>query len=319
LIHGSRVDDEERLQRNEVFGLEHEMTTIDLEREADLPRSASSARRSRLRRAFRHRSLFLGTIVCAVLVGLVAAAPLITSADPNLQNAMRTFLPPSFDAPMGTDAFGRDLLARVLYGGRVTILASLTVVLLGAFFGTLIGIVAGYHGGVVGFLIMRMVDLLLAFPGILLALAITAILGPGLVNGVIAISIILIPVYARLVEGATVEIRARPFVQAAITLGAGPIRIMLTHILPNILSSVIVMTTTWLGIAALWITAIGFIGLGIQPPQPEWGAILNDGQMFITLAWWITVFPGVFLSLFVVAVNLIGDGLRDELDPTLSR
>lgn len=273
----------------------------------------------RLRRAYRHRSLMIGTVICAVLVALVTAAPLLTDADPNLQRAMMTFRPPSAEALMGSDGFGRDMLARVLYGGRVTMLASLTVVLTGAFFGTTLGLIAGYRGGATGFVIMRFVDLLLAFPGILLALAITAILGPGLINGIIAISIILIPVYARLVEGATAEVRALPFVQAAVTLGAGSVRIMATHILPNILSSVIVMTTTWLGVAALWITALGFIGLGVQPPRPEWGAILNDGQAYLTLAWWITVFPGLFLSLFIIGVNLIGDGMRDELDPTLSR
>ncbi|MBL4916783.1 ABC transporter permease [Szabonella alba] len=274
---------------------------------------------TRLRRAYRHRALAIGTVICLLLVLMVTAAPLLTAADPNMQRAMMTFQPPSAEALMGTDAFGRDMLARVLYGGRVTMLASLTVVVLGAFFGTIFGLVAGYVGGATGFVIMRFVDLLLAFPGILLALAITAILGPGLINGVIAISIILIPVYARLVEGATAEVRALPFVQAAVTLGAGPLRIMATHILPNVLSPVIVMTTSWLGVAALWITALGFIGLGVQPPQPEWGAILNDGQAYLTLAWWITVFPGLFLSLFVVGVNLIGDGLRDELDPTLSK
>jgi ABC-type dipeptide/oligopeptide/nickel transport system permease subunit len=166
---------------------------------------------------------------------------------------------------------------------------------------------------------MRLVDLLLAFPGILLALTVAAILGPGLSNGVIAIAAILVPVYARLVEGATSEVRNLPYVDAALTLGSGPWRIIFRHILPNVMSSVIVLTTTWLGIAALWITALGFIGLGVQPPTPEWGSILNDGQNYIMLAWWITVFPGMFLSMFVIGVNLIGDGLRDELDPTLAR
>lgn len=281
-----------------------------------------AARPSRLKtvlRALRHRSLGAGVVICVILVSLIAAAPLLTSIDPNAQNAMATFAPPGWEHPMGTDAFGRDILARVLYGGRTTMLASLCIVVIGSLFGTAIGLVAGYFGGTLGFVIMRMVDLLLAFPGILLALAITAILGPGLNNGVIAISAILIPVYARLVEGATTEIRSLPYIDASITLGAGAGRIILTHILPNVMSGVIIMTTTWLGIAALWITALGFIGLGVQPPTPEWGAILNDGQIYITLAWWITVFPGVFLSLFVIGVNLIGDGLRDELDPTLAR
>ena len=166
---------------------------------------------------------------------------------------------------------------------------------------------------------MRLVDLLLAFPGILLALAVSAVLGPGLVNGVLAIAVVLTPIYARLVEGATAEVRHLPYVDAAVTLGAGAPRIILRHILPNVSPGIIVLTTTWLGIAVLWIAALGFIGVGVQPPLPEWGAILNDGQNYITIAWWITVFPGVFLALLVIGVNLIGDGLRDQLDPTLAR
>jgi ABC-type dipeptide/oligopeptide/nickel transport system permease subunit len=270
-------------------------------------------------RALSHPSLLIGLVLCASLVLVVAAAPLLTGVDPNAQDPLATFAPPSFEHPMGADAFGRDLFARVLYGGRTTMLASLGVVLLGGVFGTATGLVAGYVRGKVGFAIMRLVDLLLAFPGILLALTVTAILGPGLMNGVFAIAIILVPVYARLVEGATIEVIGLPFVEATVMLGASPLRIVLGHVLPNVLSGVIVLTTTWLGIAALWITALGFIGLGVQPPTAEWGAILNDGQNYITLAWWITVFPGLFLSLFVIGVNLIGDGLRDELDPTLAR
>jgi ABC-type dipeptide/oligopeptide/nickel transport system permease subunit len=279
---------------------------------------AWSRRRATLR-ALRHRSLSTGLLICTLLTLAAFFAPLLTSIDPTMQDPMATFTPPSLIYPMGTDAFGRDLFARVLFGARTTMLASLAVVVLGALFGTVIGLVAGYFGGAIGFVLMRLNDLLLAFPGILLALTVTAILGPGLVNGVIAIAVILVPVFARLVEGATVEIRNLPFVEAALCGGASPFRIISRHILPNVMSGVIVLTTTWLSIAALWITALGFIGLGVQPPTPELGAILNDGQNYITLAWWITVFPGLFLSLFVVSVNLIGDGLRDELDPTLDR
>jgi ABC-type dipeptide/oligopeptide/nickel transport system permease subunit len=270
-------------------------------------------------RALRHRSLAVGLVILVVLIAMVAAAPLLTPFDPTILDPMNTFAPPSAAHPMGADAFGRDMFSRVLYGGRTTMLASLAVVVLGSLVGTTVGLIGGYFGGVLGFVIMRLVDLLLAFPGILLALTVTAILGPGLTNGVIAIAAVLVPVYARLVEGATAEVRNLPFIDASITLGAGPWRIIARHILPNVLSSVIVLTTTWLGIAALWITALGFIGLGVQPPTPEWGAILNDGQNYITIAWWITVFPGVFLSLYVISVNLIGDGLRDEIDPTLAR
>ena len=272
-----------------------------------------------VRDAFRHRSLLVGSVITAALLLMLAAAPLLTSADPTLSDPMASFAEPSWAHPFGADAFGRDLFARVLYGGRTTVLASAAVVLLGALGGVSLGLLAGYAGGWLRFCVMRLVDLLLAFPGILLALAVSAVLGPGLGNGVLAIAVILVPVYARLVEGAVAEVRHLPYVQAAVTLGAGAPHIVLRHILPNVSPGILVLTTTWLGIAALWIAALGFIGLGVQPPQPEWGAILNDGQNYITLAWWITVFPGIFLALFVVGVNLIGDGLRDELDPTLAQ
>lgn len=277
------------------------------------------SRRAAILRALRHRSLSVGLVICTVLALLAFALPLFIVVDPVAQDPMATFSPPNATHLMGTDAFGRDLLARVLIGARTTMVASLSVVLLGALAGTTVGIVAGYVGGPVGFGIMRLIDLLLAFPGILLALTVTAILGPGLVNGVFAIAAILVPVFARLVEGATIEVRNLPYVEAARCAGASTPRIILRYILPNVMSGIIVLTTTWLGIAALWITALGFIGLGVQPPTPELGAILNDGQNYIMLAWWITVFPGLFLSLFVVGVNLVGDGLRDELDPTLNR
>lgn len=272
-----------------------------------------------LRRALRHRSFSAGLVICTVLAVFLLAVPSFVQLNPDAQDPLATFAPPSAAHLMGTDEFGRDMLARVLIGGRTTVLACFSVVLLGGVVGSAVGLIAGFFGGAVGFVIMRLVDLLLAFPGILLALAVSAILGPGLFNGVIAIAAILVPVYARLVEGATVEVRHMPYVDAATTLGAGSRWIILRHVLPNVSPGIIVLTSTWLGIAALWIAALGFIGLGVQPPAPEWGAILSDGQNYITIAWWITVFPGILLALFVVGINLIGDGLRDELDPTLAR
>jgi ABC-type dipeptide/oligopeptide/nickel transport system permease subunit len=275
--------------------------------------------RTRVRQAMRHRSLRAGVIIVVVIVALVLATPLLTSVSPDTQNPAQIFQPPSLHHLMGTDSFGRDLFSRVLHGGQYTLGASALVVLIGGTIGTLLGLIAGYFGGVTGYLIMRLVDLLLAFPGILLALAVAAILGPGLLNGVFAVAAILVPAYARVVEGATVEVRHLPYVDASVGLGSGPWHIIWRHVLPGIRSTLIVMTTSWLGIAALWIAALGFIGLGVQPPTPEWGAILNDGQNYLTIAWWISVFPGIFLALFVVGVNLIGDGLRDELDPALNR
>ncbi|MCU1492881.1 MAG: Peptide/nickel transport system permease protein [Acidimicrobiaceae bacterium] len=273
----------------------------------------------RVRRALRHRSLRTGVILVTVIVGLVLLAPLIASFNPDQTSTFSTFLKPSWTHPFGTDSFGRDLWSRVLYGGRYTIGASVLIVAIGGTIGTALGLIAGYFGGAIGFAIMRVVDLLLAFPGILMALAVAAILGPGLFNGVIAVAIILVPAYARIVEGATVEVRHLPYVDAAVTLGASSWYLLRRHIIPNVRSGIIVLTSSWLGIAALWIAALGFLGLGVQPPTPEWGAILNDGQAYMTIAWWMTVLPGVFLALFVVGVNLIGDGLRDELDATLSR
>jgi ABC-type dipeptide/oligopeptide/nickel transport system permease subunit len=274
---------------------------------------------ARMRRAMRHRSLLTGVIIVAVIVVLVLAAPLLTSASPVAQHPMETFLKPSGSHLFGTDSFGRDMFSRVLRGGQYTLGASALVVLMGGTAGTVLGVIAGYFGGAIGYVIMRFVDLLLAFPGILLALAVAAILGPGLLNGVFAVAVVLVPAYARVVEGATVEVRHLPFVDASVGLGSGAWHIIWQHVLPGIRSSVVVMTTSWLGIAALWIAALGFIGLGVQPPTPEWGALLSDGQNYLTIAWWISVFPGVFLALFVVGVNLIGDGLRDELDPALNR
>lgn len=275
--------------------------------------------RPRLRAALRHRSLAVGTVICLAIIAVVFIGPFFISANPDAQNPVDVFLPPSSQHLMGTDSFGRDLLTRVIDGGRTTLLASLAVVILGGTAGTVIGLIAGIFGGPVNFILMRLVDLMLAFPGILLALAVAAILGPGLVNGVIAVAVVLVPIYARLVERAATVIRERPYVDAAVTLGAGRGHIVRRHVIPNVSSSIIVLSTSWIGIAALWIAGLGFLGLGVQPPSPEWGAILNEGANYITIAWWITVFPGVLLALYVVGMNLIGDGLRDQLDPTVSR
>jgi ABC-type dipeptide/oligopeptide/nickel transport system permease subunit len=283
------------------------------------PRVFADGRVARLRRALRHRSLMIGVAIVTVTVLMVVLAPVIASQDPNRQDPASTFLPPSGAHLFGTDSFGRDLFSRTLHGGLYTIGASLAIVLLGAFVGTILGVTAGYFGGALGFVVMRVVDLMLAFPGILLALAVAAIMGPGLGNGVIAVAIVLVPVYVRVVEGATVQVRNLPYVDAATNLGVRPWQIVWRHILPNVRASIVVLTTTWIGIAALWIAALGFLGLGVQPPTPEWGAILNDGQRYITIGWWMTVFPGLFLALFGVGVNLIGDGLRDELDPALAK
>ncbi|GAA2580509.1 ABC transporter permease [Dactylosporangium fulvum] len=288
----------------------------DLAQGALLPTASAPAR---LRAMLAHRSLSLGLLILGVVLLFIVVAPVFGLADPKLSNPGSTFQPPSTEHLFGTDSFGRDLLSRVVYGGRATVGASLVIVILGGIVGTAMGLVAGLYGGPVGFVLMRIVDLLLAFPGILLALAAGAVLGPGLRNGVLAVALVAVPAYARMVEGATAEIRQRAYVDAAVVLGASKLRIAWTHVLPNIRSGILVMTTTWTGFAALWIAALGYLGMGVSPPSPEWGVLLSGGQDYIAFAWWLTVFPGVFLSAYVVAVNLVGDGLRDALDPALSR
>ncbi len=264
----------------------------------------------------RQGNFVAGVILLAIVVIPVLLAPVLSSAGPDVQNPSATFLGPSLAHLMGTDQYGRSIWARVLYGGRSTIGASVAVVVLGGIVGTVLGLVAGYLRGAVGFLIMRGVDLLLAFPGILLALGVTAILGPSLVNAVIAVAIVAVPLYARIVEGAAREIRNLPYVRAARALGAGSRHIIIRHVLPGAMPAIVVQTTIYLGIAALWIAALGYLGLGVQPPTPEWGQMVSDGQSSLSIAWWGTVFPGAFLAAFVVGVSLIGDALRDQLNPS---
>jgi ABC-type dipeptide/oligopeptide/nickel transport system permease subunit len=273
-------------------------------------------RLSRLTGAFRHTSLTVGVVLMAFVVAVVVIVPFFTS-NPDAVNPNNVFLPPSGAHLFGTDSFGRDMFARVVDGGRYTLGAAIFIVLLGGITGIALGIIAGYFRGAVGFVIMRLIDLLLAFPGLLLALALDAILGPGLVNGVLALSLIAVPAYARVAEGATIEVRQRPYIDAATAAGVNPVTIITRHVLPNVRDDLLVLTSSWLGLSALWIAALGFIGLGVQPPTPEWGSLLSSGQDYVSVAWWITVFPGIFLALFVIGTNLIGDGLRDHFDKTL--
>ncbi len=269
------------------------------------------------RRLLRNASLVTGLVIAVIIVLMSAAAPLITHFDPTAQDPNSVFLQPTLQHLMGTDQFGRDLFARVLYGGRYTMVASFLAVCIGLLFGAASGVIAGFFGGAIEMLIMRVMDLLLAFPGILLALAITTILSPGLVSAVIAIGAASVPTYARVLQAATLRVRGLPYVDAAQALGVSRVGIIWRHIVPNVLSQIVVLGTVWLGTATLWVAALGFLGLGLQPPTPEWGAILNSGRDYITLAWWISVFPGVLIALYVIGVNLIGDGLRDVLDPSL--
>lgn len=263
----------------------------------------------------RYRSAVVGGALLLLLIVGAVAAPLITRYSPTIANPSLTLLPPSWAHPFGTDQFGRDLLARVLYGARYTMLASLAAVLIGTVIGSAIGLVAGMTGGLVDLVLMRVVDLILIFPGILPALAITAILGPSLVNVVIAIGISSIPVYARVVQAVTLQTTRLAYVESARAAGASTVWITIRHVIPSAATQIIVSASTGLGVAVLWVAALGFLGLGVQPPTPELGSMLSQGRDYVTIAWWVSFFPGLFITMFIVAANLLGDGLRDLLDP----
>jgi ABC-type dipeptide/oligopeptide/nickel transport system permease subunit len=275
--------------------------------------------RARLSVFLRRKSLLVGGALLLLILVLVIGAPLFTGYDPTAQDPNAILQGPSPSHIMGTDQLGRDIFARVLYGGRYTLLASVLAVLIGALLGTGLGLLAGFFGGIVENAGMRLVDFLLAFPGILLALAITTVLGPGLGSAIIAIGISSLPTYGRVIHGVTLQARTLTYVEAATALGVSTPRLLRRHILPNMFLQVVVLTTTGLGIATLWVAALGFLGLGLQPPTPEWGSILNDGRDYVTMAWWVSLFPGILISLYVIGVNLVGDGLHESVDPTASR
>lgn len=280
------------------------------------PEAVDSVRRaSLLRRLFRYRSLVFGGVLFLVLILAAVLAPLWTHYAPDAINPLATLEGPSASHLFGTDQFGRDLFARVLYGARYTIVASFVAVLIAAVFGSVIGLVAAMVGGYTDMVLMRLVDLILIFPGILPALAITAILGPSLSNVVIAIGLASIPGYARVVHGTALQVKQLNYVESARASGASRSRLVLRHVLPSVASQIIVTASTGLGVSVLYVAALGFLGLGVQPPTPELGTMLSDGRDYVLLAWWISFFPGLVITLYVIAVNLLGDGLRDLFDP----
>ena len=261
-------------------------------------------------------------VALTLLVTITAAclaAPLLSPHDPLEVSPTHQFLPPSWEHPAGTDLFGRDVATRVLYGGRLSLSIGVLAVFIAAAPGTLLGLLAGYYGKWVDRLVSWVVDVMLAFPSILLALALIAVLGTGGFNVVLAVGIAGIPQYARLVRGQVLSARRQAYVRAAWTVGCTNARIILRHILPNILGPLIVLATLDVGWAILNASALSFLGLGVQPPTPEWGAMLNEGRGYLRDAPWVTAAPGLAIALTVLSVNLLGDALRDSLDPRLRR
>ena len=267
----------------------------------------------------RNPAAMIGATIIVLEILIALAAPVVAPYGPLKQNPRLALEPPSREHLFGTDDTGRDLLSRVIYGTRISLRVGLISVAIGGGIGVLLGIFAGYRGGIVDSAVMRFMDLLLAFPGILLALAIIAILGPGLFNVMIAVGIGSVPSYTRVARASTLAMREREFVVGARATGCGDGRIMLRYILPNVLPPLIVLST--LGIAGAILTAAGlsFIGLGAVPPTPEWGAILTLGRKYINQAWWYTTFPGLAIIVTVLGINMLGDALRDALDPKLRR
>ncbi|CAN7184216.1 ABC transporter permease subunit [Mesorhizobium amorphae] len=272
-----------------------------------------------------NRGAVIGLFVFILLVVAAVLAPVLAPYAPDVQDKTAFLRPPAWQAGgsaqylLGTDAVGRDMLSRLLYGARFSLLIGAVVVTLSLFGGITLGLLAGYFRGWVDVAIMRVMDLILAFPSLLLALVLVTILGPGLFNAMLAISLVLQPHFARLVRAAVMAEKSREYVVAAKVAGAGHLRLMLATILPNCLAPLIVQGTLSFSNAILEAAALGFLGLGAQPPTPEWGTMLASAREFILRAWWVVTFPGLAILITVLAINLIGDGLRDALDPKLRR
>jgi len=234
-------------------------------------------------------------------------------------NTAKRFLAPSLAHPFGTNELGQDVFSLVLAGARVSVLAGFAVVLLGTVIGTIVGAIAGYAGGWIDEILMRLSDLKLTVPGLILAMAVAAALGPGIVNMVVAISLSWWPGYARLVRGEVMARKEEMFVTAARAIGAGPGRILFRHILPNVMTPIIVKMSLDMGFAILTVASLGFIGIGVKPPTPEWGSLLSIARGYMPDYWWTAIFPGLAIFVAVFAFNLLGDGLRDVFDPKARR
>ncbi len=272
-----------------------------------------------------NRGAVAGLIVFVLLVLTAVLAPVLAPHDPTTQYRDAFLLPPVWqdggraEFLLGTDAVGRDMLSRLIFGAQYSLFIGIVVVAISLIGGVVIGLVAGFFGGWVDGLIMRVMDVILAFPSLLLALVLVAVLGPGLTNAMIAIAIVYQPHFARLTRAAVMGEMRREYVTAARVAGAGNIRLMFKTILPNCLGPLIVQATLSFSSAVLDSAALGFLGMGAQPPAPEWGTMLAEAREFILRAWWVVTFPGLAILISVLAINMMGDGLRDALDPKLKR
>jgi len=280
-------------------------------------------RTASLRRLARDPAALIGAVIVAIVVVCALFAPLIARADPNAQDLAATLQPPMWVAggthahPLGTDNLGRDLLARIIWGARVSAIVGISVVAIGGTIGVTAGLLAGYRRGWVDAIIARITDVQLAFPLVLLAVAIVAVVGPGLWTVIAAIGLTSWVQYVRVVRAEAMSLREREFVLAAEASGAAPPRILARHLLPNVASAAIVLGTFEIARAVVLESSLSFLGLGVPPTTPSWGGMLADGRQYLDTAWWTALFPGLAIMIAVMGVNLLGDGLRDALDPSV--
>jgi peptide/nickel transport system permease protein len=278
---------------------------------------ARASRRRQIAYALRQPAIGVGVVIMVFFLFVALFAPLLSPNDPQAQNVLNGLKPPSTEHPLGTDKLGREILSRLLYGARISLFVGVAVVLIASFVGSLLGVLAGYLGGWVDEALMRVTDIFFAFPALILAMAIAGALGPSLQNALIAISAVTWPVYARLLRGQVLALKEREFILAARTVGVPEWRIILRHLLPNMLAPLLVQASFDMGGAITSVAGLSFIGFGAQPPTPEWGVMISEARTYMATAWWLGTFPALSIMLVVGGFNLLGDGLRDLLDPRL--
>ena len=272
-----------------------------------------------------NKGAIAGLVVVVLMLLIALLAPWLAPHGPTITNSDIALTPPFWQAggtlayPLGTDAIGRDILSRLIHGARLSLVIGIAVVAVSVLVGTILGLTAGYFRGIYEIAVMRAMDIILTLPSLLLAIVIVAILGPGLMNAMLAVAVVILPHYVRVTRAAVISETARDYVTAARMNGASHLRLMVSEILPNCAAPLIVQASLGISTAILDAAALGFLGLGAQPPSPEWGTMLADAREFVLRAWWVVTFPGVMILVTVLAFNLLGDGLRDALDPKLKR
>jgi peptide/nickel transport system permease protein len=281
--------------------------------------SQASPQRIFWRRFRKETTALIGLVIIVLFFLLALLAPWISRYEPLAQNIPASLAAPGAEHWFGADKLGRDIFSRILHGARISLFSGIAVIVMAGVFGSLVGMVAGYARGWWDEALMRVTDIFFAFPSLILAMAIAGALGPSLQNALIAVAVVTWPVYARLVRGQVLGLREREFVQAARAVGATDSVIILRHLLPNTLSPLLVQASFDMGAVILSVAGLSFIGFGAQPPMPEWGVMISEGRNYITTHWWLTFFPAISMLFAVAGFNLVGDGLRDVLDPRLKK